>query len=129
MIGDSAISQFIDKIFSSIASVISSILNFGVSAVFFNTTIAFIIFFILVNILAVVLIKKDKEYANTEGARRISERTLLATAFIGGAFGEYYAMYKYKHKTLHKKFLYGVPLTIVFHFSMITYNILLGILG
>ncbi|MBQ9280277.1 MAG: DUF1294 domain-containing protein [Clostridia bacterium] len=129
MIGDGAVALWLDKVFAIGANVISSILNFIVSAVFANRFIGLLICFVLINILAVVLMKKDKEYAGIEGAKRISERTLLVTAFVGGAFGEYYAMYKYKHKTLHKKFLYGVPLAIVFHFALISYNILLGILA
>ena len=55
--------------------------------------------------------------------------TLLITAFVGGAIGEYFAMYKYKHKTLHKKFLYGVPLAMVFHFILISYNLFIGVMG
>lgn len=129
MIGDSAISIFLDKIFSGIASIISTILNFIVSGLFFNKYIAVFVFFIFINFLAIILIKKDKEYANIPNARRISERTLLLTAFMGGAFGEYFAMYKFKHKTLHKKFIYGVPLAMVFYVSLITYNLLLGIIA
>ena len=129
MIGDSAVSLWLDKVFALIANVISSILNFAVTVLFANRVVAFLIAFILINLLAIVLMKKDKEYAGIQGAKRIRERTLLITSLVGGAFGEYYAMYKFKHKTLHKKFLYGVPLAMVFHFALLSYSIFTGILS
>lgn len=105
MIGDDAVSTFIDNIFNLVATGISNILTVGIEIIFFNMYIAFFIFYILINVLAFILVKKDKEYAKTPDARRVRESTLLTTAFIGGAIGEYYAMYKYKHKTLHRNFL------------------------
>lgn len=129
MIGDDAFSSFLDNVFGGIANAISTIIKFIFSVLLSNKLIALITFLVLINLLAIVLMKKDKELANTPGARRIRERTLLLTAFIGGAFGEYYAMYKFKHKTLHKKFIYGVPLAMVFYLSIITYNFMLGILS
>lgn len=129
MIGDDAFSSFLDNVFGGIADAISTIIKFIFSVLLSNKLIALITFLVLINLLAIVLMKKDKELANTPGARRIRERTLLLTAFIGGAFGEYYAMYKFKHKTLHKKFIYGVPLAMVFYLSIITYNFMLGILS
>ena len=129
MIGDSAFSSFIDKIFSEITNIFSYILNGALSAVFVNRIVALVIFLIIINIIAIVLMKKDKEYSQTPDARRIRESTLLITAILGGAYGEYYAMYKYKHKTLHKKFLYILPMSMVFHFSILAYNIFLGILS
>lgn len=129
MIGDDAFSSFLDNVFGGIADAISTIIKFIFSVLLSNKLIALITFLVLINLLAIVLMKKDKELANTPGARRIRERTLLLTAFIGGAFGEYYAMYKFKHKTLHKKFIYGVPLAMVFYLSIIAYNFMLGILS
>ena len=73
--------------------------------------------------------KKDKQYAETPDARRIRESTLLLIAIVGGGVGEYYAMYKYKHKTLHKRFLYGVPIAIVVHTAMLAYLLIVGIMA
>lgn len=128
MLGDNVVSNFIDSIFSFITNAISKVINVGVGAIFLNIYFAFIIFLIAINIIAILLVKRDKELAKIPEARRIRESTLLTTAFIGGAIGEYYAMYKYKHKTLHKKFIYGVPLAIVFHFSLLAYYITLAFL-
>lgn len=81
----------------------------------------------MVNIIAIILMKKDKEYAE-KGERRIREMTLLIVALIGGSFGMYYAMFKYKHKTLHKKFSIGIPVIIVAQCAYFSYCIIRGIL-
>ena len=122
MIGNSSFSVFIDKMFAVIANVLSWILENVVAVIFSNHVIAVILFFIFINLIAIVLMKKDKEFAQT-GAKRVRESTLLIVALVGGGLGEYYAMYKYKHKTLHNKFLYGVPIAIMLNAAMITYSI------
>ena len=126
MIGGNSFSIFVDKIFAFLASGITWILENIVGVIFLNHTVSIIIFFILINIIAIVLMKKDKEYAQT-GAIRVRESTLLMVALVGGGLGEYYAMYKYKHKTLHNKFLYGVPMAIMLNAAMITYSLALAI--
>lgn len=128
MIGDNAFSLFLDKAFAFLAKGISWILENIVAVIFFNHTIALILFFIMINALAIILVKKDKEFAQS-GARRVRESTLLIIALVGGGFGEYYAMYKYKHKTLHKKFLYGVPIAIMLNTMMLTYSLTLTLLA
>lgn len=128
MIGDSSFSLFLDKAFAFLANAISWILENIVSIIFFNHTFTLFLFFILINVIAIVLVKKDKEFAQS-GARRVRESTLLIVALVGGGFGEYYAMYKYKHKTLHKKFLYGVPIAIMLNMMMLTYSLTLTLLA
>ncbi len=44
---------------------------------------------------------------------RISEATLLILAAIGGSIGAWLGMKMWHHKTLHKKFKYGVPAILV----------------
>jgi uncharacterized membrane protein YsdA (DUF1294 family) len=117
----------IDGIFKAIVNVISTVLTWIVSVVFVNKYIAIITYFVLVNLLAIFLMKKDKKLAKTPDARRIRERTLLVVALAGGGLGEYYAMYKYKHKTLHQKFLVIVPISILLHFLVLSYTLLVGI--
>lgn len=117
----------IDGIFQAVINVISTVLGWIVSVVFANKYIAIITYLILVNFFAIFLMKKDKKLAKMPNARRIRERTLLIVAFAGGGLGEYYAMYKYKHKTLHQKFLVGVPISILLHFLVLSYTLLVGI--
>ena len=44
---------------------------------------------------------------------RISEAALLLTAVIGGSMGAWLGMKVWHHKTLHKRFGYGVPLILI----------------
>lgn len=81
----------------------------------------------MINLIAIILMKKDKEHAE-KGERRIRETTLLIVALIGGSFGMYYAMFKYKHKTLHKKFSIGIPIIIVIQCAYLSYMIIRGII-
>lgn len=62
-----------------------------------------------VNILTFLVYGIDKSKAKRK-AWRISECTLLMLAVIGGSVGALFAMRLFHHKTLHKKFRYGVPL-------------------
>jgi len=65
-----------------------------------------------VNVLALLLYGLDKFLAKREGARRIRERTLLLVAVFGGSIGAIVGMKLFRHKTLHKKFRYGLPLIL-----------------
>ena len=47
---------------------------------------------------------------------------------MGGSFGMYFAMFKYKHKTLHRKFSIGVPAIIMLQFAYMAYAVMRGIL-
>lgn len=40
---------------------------------------------------------------------RIPESTLLGLALLGGSIGAYLGMRVWHHKTMHKKFQFGVP--------------------
>ena len=129
MLGESAFFQILDKFFGMIESILEVIIRFITSTLFANEVMTAITFFVLINFIAIVLMKKDKQYAETPNARRVRESTLMLVAFVGGCFGEYYAMYKYKHKTLHKKFLYGVPLAMLIHAAMFSYLMIVGIMA
>ena len=43
---------------------------------------------------------------------------LAALILFGGAFAEYCAMRIIRHKTLHKKFMIGLPLIILLHLAL-----------
>lgn len=47
------------------------------------------------------------------GKWRVSEATLLLLAIIGGSIGAWLGMKVWRHKTLHKKFKYGIPLILI----------------
>lgn len=68
-------------------------------------------YFIVLNILSAVLTIADKSFAK-RGKWRISENTLIFTAVLGGSLAEYIVMRIIHHKTLHKKFMVGLPLIL-----------------
>ena len=68
-----------------------------------------LIWLVLVNIFDFFCFGLDKFLAK-KGARRISERTLIGAALLGGCLGALLGMKAFRHKTLHKKFSIGLPL-------------------
>lgn len=63
----------------------------------------------LINAIAAAVCIFDKIQAKRHG-RRISEKMLFFLAAAGGSVGMYAAMRLIRHKTLHKRFMIGVPL-------------------
>lgn len=72
----------------------------------------FVIYLILLNVCTFFVFRLDKRKAKHHQFR-ISEFTLLSLVVLGGSFGAYVAMYHYRHKTKHLKFVLGVPLIII----------------
>ena len=44
---------------------------------------------------------------------RIPEATLITVAALGGSIGSLLGMYTFRHKTLHLKFVIGIPAILV----------------
>ena len=63
------------------------------------------------SLLAVFLTIHDKRRARQHG-RRIPERTLMLVGLAGGALAMYLTMRAIRHKTLHRKFMWGRPAEI-----------------
>ena len=70
-----------------------------------------IILLVLVNLVAFALYGIDKKRARRR-AWRISEKTLLGIAVIGGSIGAILGMLLFHHKTRHWYFRYGLPLIL-----------------
>ena len=73
---------------------------------------ALLYYLIVVNILTFAVYGIDKWKAKQDGWR-ISEATLLMLAVIGGTIGALLGMQVWRHKTMHKKFKYGLPLILL----------------
>ena len=71
-----------------------------------------LIVLLIINLLAFVLYGVDKSRAK-RGAWRISEKTLLLVALLGGAFGALAGMLFFRHKTRHTVFRIGLPLMAI----------------
>ena len=77
-------------------------------------------YLLAVNIATFFLYGIDK-YKAKKGRWRISENTLLLMAVIGGSIGAWAGMRLWHHKTMHKKFKYGIPLIITFQVALAVY--------
>lgn len=77
-----------------------------------------LLYAVIINFISSVLTVSDKK-RSIKGHFRISEKTLFVSAFLGGALGEYITMRKIHHKTLHKRFMIGLPLIIIVHLALI----------
>ena len=73
-----------------------------------------------VNITSFLLYGIDK-YKAKKGRWRISEATLLLMAVIGGSIGAWVGMRIWHHKTMHKKFKYGIPIIIILQVALAVY--------
>lgn len=75
-------------------------------------------YIVLSNLAAFLLYGLDKRRARLH-QWRISERTLLGLAFIGGSAGALAGMYLFHHKTRKTKFVIGVPVILTVHLVLI----------
>ena len=73
-----------------------------------------------INIATFLLYGIDK-YKAKKNQWRISEATLLTMAAIGGSIGAWAGMRLWHHKTMHKKFKYGIPLIIIMQVALAVY--------
>ena len=80
-----------------------------------------ILYYLLaVNITSFLLYGIDK-YKAKKGRWRISEATLLLMAVIGGSIGAWAGMRLWHHKTMHKKFKYGIPVIVIMQIALVVY--------
>ena len=71
--------------------------------------IGFLIYLAAINLIAVFITIYDKHKAKIN-RWRISEKSLLFLAGLGGSVGMYFTMKCIRHKTKKKKFMTGIPL-------------------
>ena len=75
-------------------------------------------YLIVINVVTFTVYGIDKLKAK-QGSWRISEATLLILAVIGGSIGALLGMKVWHHKTMHKKFKYGLPLILLVQIALI----------
>lgn len=71
-----------------------------------------LIYLLLINAAGFVIMFVDKWKAR-KNRWRIPEATLMTVAALGGSIGSLLGMYIFRHKTLHLKFVIGIPAIIV----------------
>ena len=79
-----------------------------------------ICYLLAINIATFLLYGIDK-YKAKKKQWRISEATLLTMAAIGGSIGAWAGMRLWHHKTMHKKFKYGIPVIIIMQVALAVY--------
>ena len=80
-----------------------------------------LLFFIIgINVITFMVYGIDKLKAK-KGKWRIPEATLLLLAIVGGSIGAWCGMKVWHHKTMHKKFKYGVPLILLIQIGLCLY--------
>lgn len=77
-----------------------------------------LIYLVAINLVAFFLYGIDKWKAK-RSKWRIPEMTLLSVAFIGGSVGAWMGMKVWHHKTMHKKFKYGIPLILFVQIALV----------
>lgn len=77
-----------------------------------------IIYLLAVCLIAFLMMGIDKWKAKHD-RWRISEKSLFAIAFIGGAGGGFLGMKVFHHKTLHWYFKYGMPMLFMFQMVLL----------
>ena len=82
-----------------------------------------IIYLVVINVVTFFMYGIDKWKAR-KAKWRIREAALLGLAVLGGSVGAWLGMRAWHHKTLHKKFRYGVPAIIVIQLLLVGYLLL-----
>lgn len=79
-----------------------------------------ICYLLIINLVAFAAYGIDKWKAK-KNKWRIPEATLLWMAALGGSIGAWLGMRVWHHKTMHKKFKYGVPAILVAQIALMGY--------
>ncbi|MBO4450956.1 MAG: DUF1294 domain-containing protein [Bacteroidaceae bacterium] len=79
-----------------------------------------LIYLVAINVVTFLIYGIDKWKAKRD-KWRISEAALLGLAAIGGSIGAWLGMKVWHHKTMHKKFKYGIPLILAVQIALILF--------
>ena len=86
-----------------------------------NTLYSYVAYYLLaINAVAFIVYGIDK-YKAKKAKWRISEATLLLLAILGGSIGAWMGMKVWHHKTMHKKFKYGIPAILLIQIALMAY--------
>jgi len=86
-----------------------------------NTLHSYLAYYLLaINSVAFIVYGIDK-YKAKKAKWRIPEATLLLLAVLGGSIGAWMGMKVWHHKTMHKKFKYGIPAILLIQIALMAY--------
>ena len=86
-----------------------------------NALHSYLAYYLLaINVVTFIVYGIDK-YKAKKAKWRIPEATLLLLAVLGGSIGAWMGMKVWHHKTMHKKFKYGIPAILLIQIALMTY--------
>ena len=86
-----------------------------------NTLHSYLAYYLLaINVVTFIVYGIDK-YKAKKAKWRIPEATLLLLAVLGGSIGAWMGMKVWHHKTMHKKFKYGIPAILMIQIALMAY--------
>lgn len=77
-------------------------------------------YLLAINAVTFIVYGIDK-YKAKKAKWRISEATLLLLAVLGGSVGAWVGIKVWHHKTMHKKFKYGIPAILLIQIALMAY--------
>ena len=80
----------------------------------------FAVYYLFINVVGFLVMGIDKKRA-IRGAWRISEASLFLTALLGGALGCTIGMQRFRHKTKHWYFKYGMPAIFLVQAALLSF--------
>ncbi len=91
-----------------------------------GSLLGLIVFGLLINFVAFIIMWIDKIKSARSGSPRISEGLLFFLATIFGSVGVYLGMFAFRHKTRKWYFLVGMPLLMLENFTLLyfIYNLI-----
>ena len=90
------------------------------TAVVLTPDLSLTYYLLAINAVTFIIYGIDK-YKAKNAKWRIPEATLLLMAVIGGSVGAWLGLKVWHHKTMHKKFKYGLPAILMIQIALMTY--------
>ncbi len=94
----------------------------SVIALYWKYVIAYLV---LINLIGFISMGVDKRRA-VRHDWRTPERMLFLIAIIGGSLGSILGMQAFRHKTKHKRFVFGMPLILILQVALIVFLLYRG---
>lgn len=88
-----------------------------------NFLIGVLIYLLVISFYSIMITCSDKRLA-VKGSRRVPEKKLFGAALLGGALAMYITMRTIRHKTLHKRFMIGLPAIIILQTAAVTFAVI-----
>lgn len=86
-------------------------------------------YLLVVSLWALIITCYDKYAAKKRPEHRIREATLFAASALGGSIAMLLTMLSVRHKTLHKRFMIGIPLIIAVQIASVAALVYFGIIS